>query len=177
MKIPISLDEIETLRYWINTDAQERVLKLGSKRFLGQQLSIQDGEDCRPAPVSIYPRMIHTHPLKCYEKNGTFQGWPSGEDFQMSVNNAIDLSIIVAYEGIYAITLHNKNIREIWSNIDPTNQKRITQSWDVLGLEPGPEARRNFLLYINNWKLDNTKWFQVKFFTWQKIKTNMYLDV
>jgi len=74
---------------------------------------------------------MHTHPRACYERNGTYYGWPSGADYCTFLDQQGTEHLVCALEGIYRIRSTAASRRQ-WLRLSEEDKDMLERQWDVL---------------------------------------------
>lgn len=122
---------------------------------------------------------IHSHPKSAYQKYQVKYGWPSAQDYigflsSVFVYNTI-LHTVLSIEGIYFISLTKKariNIEKlVESKVFTYIMKYITKMLESV------KNIKQYLLLVNNIKVEGNKVFSVVFEKWNKKNINITIPI
>lgn len=102
----------------------------------GRMLSTP-GAGCSPAQSRTVPWCMHTHPRACYERNGTYYGWPSGADYAAFLDQQGTEHLVCSLEGIYRLRSTPESLRR-WARLSESQKDALERRWDV----PSDSAQR-----------------------------------
>jgi len=93
---------------------------------------------CTPTLLtSTSARSMHTHPRACYDRNGTYYGWPSGSDYATFLDQRGEEHIVCALEGFYHLESTPSTV-QAWHRLSEKKKDAYVKEWDV------PSTTRDF---------------------------------
>jgi hypothetical protein len=126
-------DAKRQLRVWLEETPHEVVVECKQTHQgigWGRMLSTPGTSGCSPAQSRTSPWCMHTHPRACYERNGTYYGWPSGADYCAFLDQQGTEHLVCALEGIYRIRSTPESCRR-WARLSDAEKDALEHTWDV----------------------------------------------
>jgi hypothetical protein len=88
------------------------------------------GSVCAPSQVEVATQCMHTHPRACYDRNGTYYGWPSGNDYATFLEQSGNEHLVCTLEGIYMIKSTPSAV-STWKRLSNKEQDAYIKAWDL----------------------------------------------
>lgn len=100
----------------------------------GRMLSTP-GVGCSPTQSKTTRWCMHTHPQACYERNGTYYGWPSGADYATFLDQQGTEHLVCSLEGIYVLQSTPGAVKR-WARLSEAQKDALERRWDVASDHP-----------------------------------------